>query len=1104
MGLTVSKRLLCSAIGMAVASQGQAAAIKLDAFVDGKPAAVAEVLLDGESIGSSAMGESFWYDEVGGGRHQLQVRIDGEVIPYEFSVSADEAAVITVNHASASGESTKSLQRIDLARFDASAGDAVMIAPGEGDNLAPGLIQGTVVGKDNAAPLRNVTVRVVGGDAQAVTDRDGNFELQLPPGVYELQLDREEYRSSRLAALRVLPKMNLAVDVQMSAVDTAAEVPASASIEEVQVVGRYLESNPIALERISSSVVDSIDFTQIARFDDSMVSSALKRVVGVSMEDDRFAVVRGMKGRYQSVEFNGASLPSTDPGRRDLPFDIFPAGIMQSLSLQKNATADVPLIATAGHIDMRTKDIPDEGFFKVSYSASRGDSHGDDLLMSSTEGDRDWLGMDDGTRELPESLRPTVDYYLDLKQTGEVTEGYNTDEVEALGEAVPHSAIYFGEAELDSSLSFSGGDSWELGRQNLGVIGAVRYANKWSSNIKENTRFRGVELASGETELRLDSENETLDTNHVIDLSAMLNLQWDITDNHQLGLNNIALRHTTSSSELETSLVAFEAAGQDFAAEAAERLRRGEESGLRENVDTDRATRQRSEWIEEQLVSHQLWGSHSLDISADRGWSLYLGNLELEWQVMGAETEYDRPNASLYTYFMDSMDDSVRLSDSAGSQYNIWEDMTEENDGYRLDLALPVEDLGGVSLLFKAGLQDLQRDRDGNFVRYSFHNAGGWQSSGVADPREILTPENIVGSLNDEGWLLRVGSYGTIKPEADVGLVGDDYLSELQTDAHYGVVEANILEKLKVNLGVRKETFVLDAELFAFTPEPLTNLMDKERTNPSLGLTWMFNDAWQLRAAWSETVNWPEVFEVLPRRFNDIETLEQYRGNPELKPADIENLDLRLEWYPSETESITLALFRKQLDNAIENRFYGSGEVFDIYTFGNALEAEVEGVELDMRREFTLGADGGHQLFVQFNYTDITSSVDLVDGGSSFEREINRPLQGQPDYIANLQLGYDHLDTGQEVTLVFNQTGEELAIVAPPTSKAEPLGDVYEQPYGDLKLIYKKEFLNGLSVSASAENLLDAEHDYEYEEFSVPYLKYKSGRKFKLKASYDF
>lgn len=161
-------------------------------------------------------------------------------------------------------------------------------------------------------------------------------------------------------------------------------------------------------------------------------------------------------------------------------------------------------------------------------------------------------------------------------------------------------------------------------------------------------------------------------------------------------------------------------------------------------------------------------------------------------------------------------------------------------------------------------------------------------------------------------------------------------------------------------------------------------------------------------------------------------------------------------------------------------------------------------VELDMRREFTLGADSGHQLFVQFNYTDITSSVDLIDGSGTIEQEMNRPLQGQPDYIANLQLGYDHLDTGQEVTLVFNQTGEELAIVAPPTTHDQALGDVYEQPYGDLKLIYKKAFLNGLSVSASAENLLDAEHDYEYEEFGVPYLKYKSGRKFKLKASYDF
>lgn len=1095
MGLSASRRLLCSAIGMIVASQGQAAAIKLDAFVDGKPAAVTEVLLDGKAIGSSAAGESFWYDDLPGGGHQLQLRIGERVIPYEFTIGADEAAVIIVNSESASGRAIKSLQRLELSAFDSAGAEGEGLASSGEESLLPGLIQGKVVSAGENTPLRNVTVKVAGSDQSTVTDRFGAFELELPQGVYQLELQHPEFQTSRLRNQRVLSKMNLAVDVQLSPKDAFAGGDAPV-VEEVQVLGRYLPGNPIEIERISSSVVDSIDFTQISRFDDSMVSSALKRVVGVSMEDDRFAIVRGMKGRYQSTDLNGATLPSTDPARRDLPFDIFPAGIMQGLSLQKSATADVPLGATAGHISMRTRDIPDEGFFKISSSVSHGDMHGDDLLMSSTQGNRDWLGMDDGSRDLPDILKPSVDQYVNIK-TGHDA-GFDAAFFEAMGESIPHNAIVYGEAQADTSLSFNGGNSWEFGPQRLGVIGAVRYANKWSSNTKENTRFRGDH--NDADNVFLDSEAETLDTNNVIDLSTMVNLQWDIADNHQLGLNNIALRHTTNSSELQTQYM-----GNDSAA-SAERLRNGEDSGWKSTPGVDIFWRQRVDWIEEQLISHQLWGAHSLDISADSGWSLYLGDLGIKWQAMTANTDYDRPNASQYTYQGSLFTKPYQLGRRPTDHYNLWETMREDNEGYRLDLELPIDEIGGVSLLLKAGAESLQRDREGDVTNYSWRLQGSGYTvgdGGVPDPRKHFVPENILGTIGSSGTLLSIGIVG-IEPQHDFGWEGDDYLSELSTSAEYALAEANIREKLKVNLGVRRETFTLDGEVYAYTPEPLRNVMDKERTNPSLGLTWMFNDAWQLRAAWSETVNWPEVFEIFPRKFNDIETLEVYTGNPDLKPADIENLDLRLEWYPSDTESITLALFQKDLTNAIENRFDKTGNVYDYYTFDNAEQAEVEGVELDLRKEFVLGPNRGHELFVQFNYTHIESSVDVTEGFGVGMREVTRPLQGQPDFIANLQLGYDHVDSGQEVTLVFNQTGEELAITNGATANSALLGDVYRKPYSDLRLIYKKNFLNGLSLAASADNLLDEERNLEYVKFNAPYLSYKSGRRFKLSASYEF
>ncbi|MFS1524962.1 TonB-dependent receptor domain-containing protein [Microbulbifer sp. 2304DJ12-6] len=1083
MRLNVSKRLLCVAIGMAVAGQLQAAGLKLDLYVDAEPAGQIEILLNGGHLGSSDARGSFWSDAIPSGRHRLQLDLGKESETYAFTVAENEAALVIINTDSDTGRSVKSIQKMALSAVDEHGFSSETFQP---ESLAPGVIQGRVSALDREQPLRNVAVTVIGSDQQTVTDRYGNFELQLAPGSYQLQLEHPDYQTAQLNALRVLSKINLSLDVQLPTADVFAGEGGD-TLEEVQVLGRYLPGNPIEIERVSSSVVDSIDFTQIARFDDSMVSSALKRVVGVTLEEDRFPIVRGMKSRYQSTDFNGAFLPSTDPARRDLPLDIFPAGIMQGLSLQKSASADVPSSATAGHISMRTKEASEEGFFQASYSASHGDMHGDDLLMSSTEGGRDWLGMDDGTRELPDELNLTLGKYLDLDSNSNDYGGFNEEAIQRIAQSLPHNTIKMGEAQIDSSISFSGGNSWDIGEQNFGFIGAVRYSNKWSNNTKQNTRYGIIR-----EELNIDSIVETHDTNNVIDLSAMLNMEWNISDQHRLGLNNIALRHTTNSAEISI----HHAAPSSLKGAISE----SQIEEIKANLDLEKFLYQNVDWIEEQLLSHQLWGEHSFSLSSRGSWMNYLGDLEVQWQLMESNSEYDRPNATQYT-FRRTSGNSYQIAATNNLQYNLYERMKEESSGYKLDITLPIEGLNWPSLLLKSGLLTMQRDRDGAYQFYTLKGADelATEIKENPDPRVIYTPENIAGRPGVGAIYLTIGS---INPGFDTGFTGNSYIAEQDISAGYGLVELNIVERLKINVGVRKEKYNFSAEQYMYTMEPLVELFDKERTSPSVSVTYLLNDQWQLRTAYSETVSWPEIYEIMPRVFSDVETLERYSGNPELKPADIDNIDIRLEWYPSESESITLAYFTKDMINAIENRFAKSGDVFDYYTFDNAERAEVYGWELDLRREFTLGRDQGHEVFVQFNYAVIHSEVETTGGPDLFPVQIKRGLQGQPDYITNLQLGYDHIDSGQEVTLVFNRKGKELAI-ANPGLETVP-SDVYELPYNDLRLIYKKNFLNGLSLSASIDNLLNEEHQMVYDGYNTPYLNYSSGRKFKLKASYSY
>lgn len=956
-------------------------------------------------------------------------------------------------------------------------GGALIIRQAESAKLL-GIIKGRVLRADNRVPLRQVRVSIPGTTINTLTDRFGNFELEAPVGEYELRLEHPDYDDRTLPEVGVRADLALEMELVLQPATAAARPGEAVTLEEVVVTARYTE-NAVNLEYLASGIVDAIDFTQIARFDDSTVSTALTRIVGVNLEEGRFAIVRGMKSRYQSVYFNDGILPSSDPGRRDLAFDIFPASIMKGLSLQKTASPDVPGTATAGHIDMATKQVPDEPFFKISASTVFWDDVSDDVLRAEG-GDTDWLGYDDGTRDMPEAVQAIAgQFYVPDGSSNDI---YTPEQIEAAGEAIDHRDINIGESNPDVSLDLSGGKRWQLGEQSLGFISALRYSNKWTNRDLYDYSFgQFTDQETQEQYVQLTDYTRTWDSNNIIDLSAMLNLEWEPAQGHTLGWNNILLRHTVDSVEQEYSC----------------------EGCFDENADyvyypgSDYAYIYDVDWIEEQVLGSQLWGSHRFE---------EFGGLKLDWLWLEAKAEFDRPDAKRYTWASTNLNTSPQLTSGSSNNRFEWEEMDEDSSSYRMDLSLPLFPSAPVSAVLSAGEYLLERERNGS--EYGWYYS--WPNPGQSDvitqeeiesqqPGDFFTDENICGSgqaSSCDGIDLQV--YGVL-PDDDVGFVGRNYLVEQDTDAYYLRADLDFLEKLQASVGVRYEDFSIGAEMYEYSQEPLTPLLEEQFYLPSVALTLPFREQWQLRLAYSETVSWPEIFEIVPRSFQDYDTREVFQGNPDLEPAQIKNYDLRLEWYPGVDESVTLAYFYKDLTNPIENTFIGENEQYSSYSFDNVPSAKVNGWEFDASQVYSLGA--GHELSLLFNYTDISSEVNLPE--DTLEYDPNRPLQGQPDYLINFSIGYDHLPTDQQFTIAYNRRGEELAIVTNNEGVALD-NNVYEQPYDDLKLIYKKGFTSGLSVLLSLENALGSERNLEYEQEGVPYLKYEVGTRAKLKLSYTF
>jgi TonB-dependent receptor len=249
---------------------------------------------------------------------------------------------------------------------------------------------------------------------------------------------------------------------------------------------------------------------------------------------------------------------------------------------------------------------------------------------------------------------------------------------------------------------------------------------------------------------------------------------------------------------------------------------------------------------------------------------------------------------------------------------------------------------------------------------------------------------------------------------------------------------------------------------------------------PALSFNWFYTSDAQLRFSASRTVSRPDFKETSNAVFYDTEFDYRVRGNPFLEVSSATNLDLRWENYWSNTESVSVAGFFKDLESPIERVVQpASGTAGNSRTFQNAESGQIYGIEVDGRREFGINDAFTRSVFVALNASLIESEVSLATGET-------RALQGQPEYTANLILGYDDLPTRQEVTLLFNQNGESIQDVG-----VSGLPDVIEEPRLSVDLNYRYEHSDTVTFRVKTKNLLDS--DVEFTQGGQTFQQYNRG-----------
>jgi len=131
------------------------------------------------------------------------------------------------------------------------------------------------------------------------------------------------------------------------------------------------ETVVVNLIRNNSAVSDGVSIDYIKKTPDRTVGDALKRISGITIQNDKFVLVRGLADRYNLAMLNKTLLPSTEPDRRAFSFDIIPSNLIDNLIVNKSATANLPGDFAGGIVQVSTKEVSNN-FFTLGLGTGYG------------------------------------------------------------------------------------------------------------------------------------------------------------------------------------------------------------------------------------------------------------------------------------------------------------------------------------------------------------------------------------------------------------------------------------------------------------------------------------------------------------------------------------------------------------------------------------------------------------------------------------------------------------------------------------------------------------------------------------------------------------
>jgi TonB-dependent receptor len=952
-----------------------------------------------------------------------------------------------------------------------------------------GSIRGMVYDKDFDVPLAAVQVSVAEtGDKITSTD-EGNFVFgQVPPGSYTLVFSKEGYTRQVQANVVVSPGKMTDVEASLSGEFTEME---EFIVQDLQIGGT--EAGLMMLRVESPALLDSISSEWLRQAGVTDAASALNLIAGATVQDGKYAVVRGLPDRYVNSQMNSVRLPTADPDKRAVQLDQFPTEVIDSVQVSKTFTPDQQGDASGGAVNVALKGIPDEKVLKFKTGTEYNTQvTGKNRFLTYDGGGVNFSGIDDGRRDIP-------------------SDGNFSDTVGVSREDAP----------FDYNMSMTAGGKHEL-KNGIKVGGLLSSYYKTDSSYYDDGVNDSLWIDNDDPKKGLTPQYGNPDKPPIPpvpgvgeDFKTALydvsegreEVQWGVLsvagveiEDHSL---NVLYMHTRLTED--KAILAEDTRGKAYYFPGYNPNDPKNLGNLHDNLNAAPYLRSETlKYTERATDTLQFNGEHTLSIP-EIGFEGLCTILppEIDWTIALSSSDLDEPDERQFgsVWYPNSFNPGNPefgippnidrayygpFTPSAnillGNLSYTWEEISEESDQYFMNWKFPFEQWSDDKGYVKLGVFYDQVDRT-----YDQDSFGNYRQTGEGP---IPTVE---GSWDDNSYsedFLDLGG-PTIKdgpPFVDV-----DYEGEQKISAWYYMTDLPLWSFVNFIGGVRYETTSLDiindpeADAKWVTTDEKGNRLytdlnpgdadvsfDQDDVLPALGFELKPFKKIVLHGSYSETVARPTFKELTPIQQQEFLGGDIFIGNPGLQMSALKNYDLRLDYMPYNGGLLSVSWFYKDITDPIEY-VQDLVNAFAYITPLNFPEGNLNGFEFETRQQLGYFWGTMKGFSIGGNATFIDSEVTLPESeranlANAGEETDDRDMVGAPEYLYNIYLTYDYEPFDTQIGLFYTVKGDTL-VVGAGNRNGNYVPDVYATEFETLNLSVSKKLGKHFTLNFHAKNL---------------------------------